>query len=173
MQWGASSSPRGLACFDSKTSSAGTFCLSKFANHMKCQLSFTILDLGKLSFSVDHQSNLRCINCGAKADDIDLFLRSRRRQCATHLYHEIYYTRCKLRERMLQGCCRCRSCTLAIITTFVGVDEHDETEDGNIRLPAEQEKSRLHARVSFLLASWDSDMFQRLYRRNYNIQVCC
>ena len=49
------------------------------------------------------------------------------------LDHEIYYTRCKLRERMLQGCCGCRSCTWAIITTFVGVDENHETEDGKRR----------------------------------------
>ena len=42
-----------------------------------------------------------------------------------------------------------------------------------IRLPAEQDTSRLHARISFLLVSWDIDICQRIYRRNYNIHVCC
>ena len=32
--------------------------------------------------------------------------------------------------------------------TFLSVDEHHETEDGKSRLRAEQEKSRLHARIS-------------------------
>ena len=43
--------------------------------------------------------------------------------------------------------------TWAIITTFIGVDEHHETEHRKIRLPAEQEQSQLHARISFLLVS--------------------
>ena len=31
----------------------------------------------------------------------------------------------------------------------IGVDEHHETEDRKSRLRAEEEKSRLHARISF------------------------
>ena len=36
-----------------------------------------------------------------------------------------------------------------MITTFVGVDEHHDTEDGKRRSPAEQEKSQF-ARTNFL-----------------------
>ena len=148
------------------------FCLYKCAEHMKCEHSFAIFNLRKSNFSVVHQSECMLSWC-TRDDDIDLFQRNRRRQCATLLDHDISYTRCKWREQMRQRWRSCLSCTWSIITKFVGVDEHHETEDGKTRLPAEQEKSRLHARISFLLVSWDIDMCQRLYRWNYNIHVCC
>ena len=62
---------------------------------MKCQLSFTILDLGKPKILSSLAKQLRCVHGGARADDIDLFQRNRRRQFATLLDHEISYTRYK------------------------------------------------------------------------------
>ena len=59
---------------------------------------------------------------------------------------------------MRQRWCRCRSSTWAIISTFVDANEHHETKDGKRRLPAEQEKCQLHARILFQLVSWEIDV---------------
>ena len=161
----------GLACFASNSSFAWTFLSTQFCQTYEVWTQFHNLGFRKTKFLSSPSKRLRCIHIGAKADDNYLFQHSRLRQCAPDLAHEIYYTWCKLLEKMRQRWCSDRSCTWSIITTFVRVDRHHETEDENSRLRAAQEKSRLHARISFLLVSWGIYMCERIYRKNYNIHV--
>ena len=145
--------------------------LTQFCQTCEVWTQFHKLRFMKIKFLSSPLKRLRCIYIGAKADDIDLFDRTRHRQCDPHLAHDIYYTWFKWREQIRHRPCSDRFRNWAIITTFVGANQHHETEDGKSWLRAKQEKSRLHAHISFLLVSWDIDMCQRLYRKNYNIHV--
>ena len=137
---------------------------------MKCELSFTILYLWKQNFLVVHQSDCHVFMLVIKTT-ISTYFNAVDFDSVPHISTMRFITRCKWREYMRQIWCRDRFRSWAIIKTFVGVVQHNETEDAESQLRAEQEKSRIHAGISFLLVSWDIDMCQRLYRKNYNIHV--
>ena len=120
-------------------------------NTFKFELSFTILDFGKPNLSVVHQSDCVVFMLVLKPTISTYFSAVDLDMCG-----HISAMRFVIRDANSANNCGSDD---AGIATALGislsdiVDEHHDTEDGKCRLRAEQEKSRLHARISFLLVS--------------------
>ena len=152
MEWGESSSPSGLACFASNSSFAWTFLLTQFRQNMKCELSFTILHLGKPNFSVVHQSDCGVFILVLKPT-ISTYFGTVDFDSVLHMSTmRLLYTMPMARANAVEMMQR----------SFTHLGYHYDicwcwrapwNWRRKSRLRAKQEKSRLHARISFLLVS--------------------
>ena len=173
MRWGASSSRSGLACFASNSSTGGTCVPLKLSQTHEVSTQFHNLAFRKTKNSQWSTKAITMCSWWCKSRRYRFIsAQSTTTVCHTSRPWDFLYTMQIARANAAEMT-QVSRLHLFYITTFVGVEEHHETEDGKTRLPAEQEKSRLRARISFLLVSWDIDMSQRLYSRNSNIRVCC
>ena len=129
-KWGARSSPSVLACFVSNWSFVYSFLPIQIRQTHEVWTQFHNFELSKISFLSSRSKQLRWFHGRAKADDIDIFQRSRLRQlCPTSRTWDLIYAMHIARENaavMMQGSL---SHLRYHYPTFVGVDEHHETED--------------------------------------------